>query len=156
MLLLIVLSLNCSTTKYIPLEKEEITHQKDSIVYIFKDSVIITPVERVINITFPNQISDLETTLAKSNAYTDSLGFMHHTLENKTNVMKQKETIIQYKEKIDTTYIKIQEPYEVEVPVKYIPKFYKFTFYWFWITLLIVGLTLFLKIRTLLTKSIFT
>ena len=75
--------------------------------------------------------SHLETSVAESDAEIDSLGMLHHTLVNKKDSLKTK---IQYIDKISyRDSIEIKEvPVEVPVPVRYIPKFYKFTFILFW------------------------
>lgn len=80
---------SCGLFKGIPVE----THYRDSVVVsikdstVIKDSVVLVPVpkEEVINITMPNQTSHLLTSLAESTAYTDSLGFLHHTLRNRND-----------------------------------------------------------------------
>lgn len=131
--------------------KEEIHHiYKDSTIINVRDSVVTIPVEKVINVTLPGQESELETSLAKSKAYTDTLGFLHHNLENKKSFTQHIHTEQQLTSKQDTVYIKEPVPYEVIVDKPYIPKFYKFTLYWFIGTVLLIILFLFLKIRHIL------
>ena len=133
--LLIGLIANCSTVKKIPIENKYQIIKKDSIIFSIRDSVKIIPIEKIMNVTLPTQTSNLETSLASSKAYTDSLGFLHHTLENK-KIFKQhthteeKETV-----KVDSVFVKVPEPYKVEVRVKYVPWFYKFTLWWFIISI---------------------
>lgn len=70
--------------------KEE-TNVKDSLVLHIKDSVAIkyvpvevpVPVEVMREIVPAQDSSHLETSVAESTAYIDSLGFLHHSLENK-------------------------------------------------------------------------
>ena len=140
--LLIGLMANCSTVQKIPVENKYEIVKKDSIIYTVKDSVNIIPIEKIVNKTLPDQKSSLETSLAKSEAYTDSLGFLHHSIENKKQFTQhihkeEKETV-----KTDSVYVEKPVPYEVVVEKPYIPKFYKFTLYWFIATviLLILGM----------------
>lgn len=80
---------SCGLFKRIPVE----THYRDSVVVSIKDSTVIRdslvfvpiPKEEVINVTMPNQTSYLFTSLAESTAFTDSLGFLHHTLKNRND-----------------------------------------------------------------------
>ena len=80
---------SCGLFKRIPVE---INH-RDSVSVTYKDSTIIRdsvvyvkiPKEEIINVVLPNQKSTLSTSLAESTAFTDSLGFLHHSLKNKSN-----------------------------------------------------------------------
>lgn len=88
--------------------------------------------------------SHLETSVAESDAYIDTLGLLHHSLTNK-DVKLEKEII--YKEK--EVKVKEEVPYPVEVPVpeKYVPEYYKKVNLAFWI-LVSLGLGgLILKLR---------
>lgn len=84
-----ILISSCGLFKKIPVE----THYRDSTIVTYKDSTVIKdsiayvaiPVEQVVNITLPNQTSYLHTSLAESEAFTDSLGFLHHTLRNRSD-----------------------------------------------------------------------
>ena len=89
--------------------------------------------------------SHLETSVAESDAEIDSLGLLHHTLTNKKDSIKTK---IQYIDRIsyrDSIVIK-EVPVEVEKPVRYIPKFYQFTFIFFWIFVLFIVVKLLIKL----------
>ena len=77
----------------------------------------------------------METSVATSDAEIDSLGLLHHTLNNKKDSIKTK---IQYIDKIVyRDSIDVREV-PVEKPVPYIPKFYQFTFVLFWIFVLFI------------------
>ena len=92
--------------------------------------------------------SHLETSVAESDAEIDSLGLLHHTLTNKKDSISTK---IQYIDKIvyrDSVEVR-EVPVEVPVPVRYIPKFYKFTFILFWIFILFVIVKLLIKLGLL-------
>ena len=87
----------------------------------------------------------METSVATSDASIDTLGMLHHTLVNKKDSIKTK---IQYIDKIvyrDSIEIK-EVPFEVEKPVPYVPKFYKFTFILFWIFVLFIVVKLLIKL----------
>lgn len=145
--LLIGLMANCSTVQKIPVENKYEIVRKDSIIYTIKDSVNIIPIEKIINKTLPDQKSSLETSLAKSEAYTDSLGFLHHTLENKKQFTQHIHKEEKEKIKTDSVYVEKPVPYEVVVEKPYIPKFYKFTLYWFIATVILLILGIYLKFK---------
>lgn len=89
--------------------------------------------------------SHLETSVATSDAEIDSLGMLHHTLANKKDSIKTK---IQYVDKIvyrDSVEVR-EVPVEVKVPVRYIPKFYQFTFILFWLFVLFIVVKLLIKL----------
>lgn len=69
--------------------------------------------------------SHLETSVATSDAWVDSLSILHHTLQNKAENALKKEVV--YKDKIIEKEVVKEIPVikEVEVPVKYIPPYYK-------------------------------
>lgn len=107
----------------------------------------------LISVAIPNEShsiitkskSHLETSVATSDAEIDSLGLLHHTLVNKKDSLKTK---IQYIDKIvyrDSIQIK-EVPFEVEKPIPYIPKFYKFTFAFFGIFVLFIVVKLLIKL----------
>ena len=132
----------CSTPKYLP---------SSNIKIIAKDSLVINT--KLVSIAIPNEShsiitkskSHLETSVATSDAEIDSLGMLHHTLTNKKDSLKKE---IQYIDKISyRDSIEIKEvPVEVPVPVRYIPKFYKFTFALFWIFVLFIVIKLLIKL----------
>ena len=132
----------CSSQKYLT---------KPSIKIIAKDSLFVQT--KLISVAIPNEShsiitkskSHLETSVATSDAEIDSLGLLHHTLVNKKDSLKSK---IQYIDKIvyrDSVEVR-EVPVEVPVPVRYIPKFYKFTFILFWIFVLFVIVKLLIKL----------
>ena len=107
----------------------------------------------LVSIAIPNEShsiiakskSHLETSVATSDAEIDSLGLLHHTLVNKKDSIKTK---IQYIDKIvyrDSVEVR-EVPFEVEKPVPYIPKFYKFTFAFFGIFVLFIVIKLLIKL----------
>ena len=87
----------------------------------------------------------METSVAESDAEIDSLGLLHHTLVNKKDSISTKIQYIDkivYRDSIETKEV----PVEVPVPVRYIPKFYQFTFILFWIFVLFIVVKLLIKL----------
>ena len=119
---------------------------------VSKDSLIVhtelvsaaLPLESHTIVT-PTKKSHLETSVAESDASIDSLGMLHHTLTNKKDSIKTKIQYIDkivYRDSIETKEV----PVEVPVPIRYIPKFYKFTFILFWIFVLFIVVKLLIKL----------
>lgn len=135
---------SCGCLHHLP-PAENNTAVKDSVRIEIRDSINWIPKEKIVNITLPNQESNLETSLAKSQAYTDSLGFLHHNLENKEGV----KTKYVYKDRIqyrDSIQIK-EVPYPVEKPVKYIPKLYKWSMAFSILVILLIAAWIYFKIQ---------
>ena len=132
----------CSSPRYI---------SSSNIKIVSKDSLVVHT--KLVSAAIPNEShsiitkskSHLETSVAESDASIDTLGMLHHTLVNKKDSIKTK---IQYIDKIvyrDSIEIK-EVPFEVEKPVPYVPKFYKFTFILFWIFVLFIVIKLLIKL----------
>ena len=82
--------------------------------------VIPIPVESQSTVTV--QHSFLETSVASSTASIDSLGLLHHSLQNKTTTLKKDVTYVdRYVETVRDSLVRVEIPVEVEVPVKYVP-----------------------------------
>jgi len=129
------LILGCSAPKHLPSSSVKII-SKDSLVIHTELVSVAVPIESH-NIITTEKHSHLETSVAESDAEIDSLGMLHHTLVNKKDSLKAK---IQYVDRIvykDSIEIK-EVPVEVEKPVKYIPKFYQFTFIFFLVFVLFI------------------
>ena len=136
------LLIGCSTPKYLPSSNIKII-AKDSLFVQTKLISVALPLESHSIIT--KKKSHLETSVATSDAEIDSLGLLHHTLVNKKDSIRTK---IQYVDKIvyrDSITTK-EVPVEVKVPVRYVPKFYQFTFILFWIFILFIVVKLLLKL----------
>ena len=132
----------CSSPRYISSSNMRIV-SKDSLIVHTELVSIALPLESHSIIT--KSKSHLETSVATSDASIDSLGLLHHTLVNKKDSLKSK---IQYVDKIvyrDSVDVR-EVPVEVEVPVRYIPKFYQFTFILFWIFVLFIVAKLLIKL----------
>lgn len=135
----------CSAPRYLP---------SSNIKIVSKDSLIVRT--ELVSIAIPNEShsiitkskSHLETSVATSDAEIDSLGLLHHTLVNKKDSLKSKIQYIDkivYRDSIETKEV----PVEVEKPVPYIPKFYKFTFAFFGIFVLFIVVKLLIKLGLL-------
>lgn len=133
----------CSSPRYISSSNQRI---------VSKDSLIIHT--ELVSIAIPNEShsiitkskSHLETSVATSDALIDSLGLLHHTLVNKKDSLKRE---IQYIDKIvyrDSVEVR-EVPVEVKVPIRYIPKFYQFTFAFFVIFVLFIVVKIIRKFR---------
>ena len=118
---------------------------------VSKDSLIVRT--ELISVALPleshsiiaKKKSHLETSVAESDAEIDSLGLLHHTLVNKKDSLKRE---IKYVDKIvyKDSIITKEVPVEVKVPIRYIPKFYQFTFILFWIFVLFIVAKLLIKL----------
>ena len=132
----------CSSPRYLPSSNMRIV-SKDSLVVHTELVSIALPLESHSIIT--KSKSHLETSVAVSDAEIDSLGLLHHTLVNKKDSISTK---IQYVDKIvyrDSVEVR-EVPVEVKVPVRYVPKFYQFTFILFWIFVLFIIVKLLIKL----------
>lgn len=143
LLTLIALLTSCAITK----PREEVVYNyKDSTVVHHIDSIKIIPVEKVVDIVTSYDTLRLETSLAKAEAHVDT---MTHTLKGKIENKQgyTQKTKIEYRDRIirDTTKIKV--PYEVEKEVVVKPKIYPFLLWYFIISILIIGLYVYFKIK---------
>ena len=132
----------CSSPRYISSSNTRIV-SKDSLVIHTELISVALPLESHSIIT--KKKSHLETSVATSDAEIDSLGMLHHTLANKKDSLKRE---IKYIDKIvyrDSVITK-EVPVEVKVPIRYIPKFYQFTFILFWIIVLFIVVKLLIKL----------
>ena len=132
----------CSSPRYISSSNMRIV-SKDSLIVRTELISVALPLESHSIIT--KSKSHLETSVAESDAEIDSLGLLHHTLVNKKDSIKTK---IQYVDRIsyrDSIQTK-EVPVEVKVPIRYIPKFYQFTFMLFWIFVLFIVVKLLIKL----------
>lgn len=132
----------CSSPRYISSSNQRII-SKDSLVIHTELVSVALPLESHSIIT--KSKSHLETSVATSDAEIDSLGMLHHTLANKKDSLKRE---IKYIDKIvyRDSIITKEVPVEVKVPVRYIPKFYQFTFAFFVIFVLFIVIKLLIKL----------
>ena len=135
----------CSSTRYVPVKEteKEVINYKDSI--RIRDSIVVIPVERIVDVVPAYDTLRLETTQAKAKAYVDTtLHLLRGSIENKDKAKTEVREVIRFVERTDTIYVEKPVPYEVEKRVRYVPAFFKFT------ALFFVGVILLIIIRIVL------
>ena len=135
----------CSTTRYATVSgvEKEVTNYKDSI--RIRDSIVVIPVEKIVDIVPVYDTLKMETTQAMAKAYVDTtLHLLRGSIENKDKAKTEAREVIKFVERTDTIYIEKPIPYEVEKQVRYVPAFFKFT------ALFFVGVILLIIIRIVL------
>lgn len=124
-LLVLPLLVGCATPRvvYVPAESKTIIEYRDSIIHV-KDTIEVEVPREVIREVIPQlETSRLETSVAISEAFIDTLDRkLHHTLRNKETALKGKLDTIVRVEYINK-YIEKEVINEVPVEVPYIPKF---------------------------------
>lgn len=111
---------SCTVTKYVPIETQ--VNVRDSVAISYRDSVVIIPTERIVDIVRQYDTLYLESSAAKSTAYIDtSTHTLKGTLENKQEIQYK----YVYRDRIkyrDSIQIKeVPYPVEVEKVVKVVP-----------------------------------
>lgn len=124
----------CSTIRYVPVEAKTDSIYVEKIIERLDTILVEIPVEVKNNATLADS-SHLETSVAISDAWVDSLSILHHTLQNKAENALKKE--VPRKDKVieKTVYKEVPVIQEVEVPVKYVPDYYKKVSIAFWVLL---------------------
>ena len=118
--------MGCSTTRYVPVKgvEREVVNYKDSI--RIKDSIVVIPVERIVDVVPSYDTLRLETTQAKAKAYVDTtLHLLRGSIENKNKAKTEVREVIRFVDRADTIYVEKPVPYEVEKKVRYVPAIYK-------------------------------
>ena len=116
----------CSTTRYVPVKEieKEVANYKDSI--RIRDSIVVIPVERIVDVVPTYDTLRFETTQARAKAYVDTtLHLLRGSIENKDKAKTEVREVVKFVERTDTLYIKEPVPYEVEKKVRYVPAIYK-------------------------------
>lgn len=116
----------CSTTRYVPVKgvEREVVNYKDSI--RIRDSIVVIPVERIVDVVPTYDTLRLETTQARAKAYVDTaLHLLRGSIENKDKAKTEIREVVKFVERTDTIYVEKPVPYEVEKKVKYVPAIYK-------------------------------
>lgn len=147
LLLIFGMVVGCGTTKVIA-EKETIEKivVKDSLIY--KDSIVYIPQERIVEIVpqLDTLFMDIET--ASSKAYLDTTNMLlKGELKSKKKEVVKYQTIIEYRDRTDTVYIKEPQPYEVVKKEKYIPSIFWWSLIGNIIVILYLGFRIYLKIK---------
>ena len=136
----------CGTTKLVPVEAEtkEKIEIRDSIVY--RDTFIYIPQERIVEVVPQLDTLKMEIEQAKTTAYLDTdLMLLRGTLESKKATQKEYIERIEYRERIDTVYVSLPQPYPVEKAVT--PKWAWYSLIANIITMLLVAFKIYLKIK---------
>jgi hypothetical protein len=145
--LAILLMVGCGTAQVVA-EKETIEKiiVKDSLIY--KDSIVYIPQERIVEIVpqLDTLFMDIET--ASSKAYLDTTNMLlKGELKSKKKEVVKYQTIIEYRDRIDTVYIKEPQPYEVIKKEKYIPSIFWWSLIGNIIVILYLGFRIYLKFK---------
>ena len=138
----------CSTTRYVPVKgvEKEVTNYKDSI--RIRDSIVVIPVERIVDVVPTYDTLKLETTQARAKAYVDTtLHLLKGSIENKDKAKTEVREAIKFVERTDTLYIEKPIPYEVEKKVRYVPAIYKLSLIFMIATVVLVIIRLILKYK---------
>ena len=137
--------MGCSTTRYATISgvEKEVVNYKDSI--RIRDSIVVIPVEKIVDVVPAYDTLLLETTQAKAKAYVDTtVHLLRGSIENKDKAKTEVREVVKFVERTDTVYVEKPVPYEVEKKVRYVPAFFKFT------ALFFVGVILLIIIRIVL------
>ena len=137
--------IGCSTTRYATVSgvEKEVTNHKDSI--RIRDSIVVIPIERIVDVVPAYDTLKMETTQARAKAYVDTtLHLLRGSIENKDKSKTEVREVVKFVERTDTIYVEKPVPYEVEKRVRYVPAFFKFT------ALFFVGVILSIIIRIVL------
>ena len=139
--------LGCGAAQHLPTTTEKVvTIVKDSLVIRTDTLRIPVPVESHTNVTV--QESFLETSVASSTASIDSLGLLHHNLENKQTSLTTNVTYVdRYVTQIDTVYKDVLRYQDVEV-VKYkVPRWCWYLLVFNVLVAIAIGVYTYLKIK---------
>ena len=134
----------CSSVKYLTMQTEERVEVRDSLIYVRDTVTVEIPKEIVKEIVPSDTTSILKTSVAVSEARLEG-GHLHHTLEQSGTVKARIDTF--YTTKIVEKAVYKDRPVEVEVPVKYVPSFYKFCLWWFIGSVILIALWIVKKIK---------
>ena len=118
--------MGCSTTRYVPVKEteKEVINFKDSI--RIKDSIVVIPVERIVDVVPAYDTLKLETTQAKAKAYVDTaLHLLRGSIENKDKTKTEVREVVKFVERTDTIYVEKPVPYEAEKRARYVPAIYQ-------------------------------
>lgn len=109
---LVAMFTGCSVIKEVPVQTIEKIEYRDSLVY--RDSIVYIPQERIVEIVPQLDTLSMDIEVASSKAYLDTANMvLKGELKSKKKEVVKYQTIIEYRERIDTVYIKELEPYEV-------------------------------------------
>ena len=140
--------IGCSTTRYATVSgvEKEVTNYKDSI--RIRDSIVVIPVEKIVDVVPVYDTLKMETTQAKAKAYVDTtLHLLRGSIENKDKAKAEVREVVKFVERIDTVYVEKPVPYEVEKQVRYVPAIYKLSLIFMIATIVLTVLRLILRYK---------
>ena len=140
--------MGCSTTRYVPAKEieKEVTNYKDSI--RIKDSIVVIPVERIVDIVTVYDTLEMETTQARAKAYVDTtFHLLRGSIENKNKAKTEVREVVKLVVRTDTVYVEKPVPYEVEKQVRYVPAIYKLSLIFMIATIVLTVLRLILRYK---------
>ena len=147
-IILLLSFMGCSTTRYVPVKEveKEVTNHKDSIRIM--DSIVVIPVERIVDVAPVYDTLKLETTQARAKAYVDTtLHLLRGSIENKDKAKTEVREVVKFVERTDTLYIDKPVPYEVEKQVRYVPAIYKLSLIFMIATIVLTIIRLILRYK---------
>ena len=147
-IIFLLIFVGCSTTRYVPVKEveKEVTNYKDSI--RIKDSIVVIPGERIVDIVPQYDTLKMETTQARAKAYVDTtLRLLRGSIENKNKAKIEVREVVKFVERTDTLYIDKPVPYEVEKQVRYVPAIYKLSLIFMIATIVLTVIRLILRYK---------
>lgn len=143
-LILLLVAVSCSTTQYIPVETIERIEYRDSLIYVNDTVTIEVPKEKIVYVGPADTLSQISTSLAKSEAKIEQ-GTLTHTLEQKGEIKAKIDTffVVEYIDRI----VERETPVEVEKEVKYTPDWVWYNLIYSIVLTLIVGFSVYLKFK---------
>lgn len=131
----------------IPIETVEKIVVRDSLVY--RDSIVYIPQEKIVEIVPQLDTLFMEIETAESKAYLDTTNMLlRGELKSKKKEVVKYQTIIEYRDRTDTVYIKEPQPYEVIKKEKYIPSIFWWSLILNVVGILVLAFRIYLKFRT--------
>lgn len=142
-ILTIFLMVSCSNVKYLPLpiERTEIKVYRDTIK--ISDTITIIPPVEIRTVVPKMDTLLLECPTATAMAWNDSIYLRGHIKTREIKTSNRSEL----RSKTDTVYVNKEIPVEVEKPVPYVPKFYKWCLIYSVVSIAAVILMLWLRIK---------
>lgn len=140
-----LLVLGCGSIKQVPVEHQVIYNYVDSL--RIKDSTVVIPVERIVDVARDYDTLRMETSKAKAEAYVDtSLHMLRGSIENKagTEYKYIYQDRIVYRDSIVTKEV----PVEVEVEKTVHPKYEKWLWVWLVLSVSAAGIWIFFKLKS--------
>ena len=147
----VMMTVSCSTVKYVPISDSENIHKVDSTIIQYRDTTIFieVPVEVVKEVVPQLDTLFMETSLAESTSYLDTTtrtlkGELKNKIEpiEKIVYLPSKEHIV-YRDSIITKEV----PVEVQIEKKHIPQWVWYSVIFNVIVLCYIGFKIYLKFR---------